>query len=232
MRTAFMGLLILHGLIHLLGFAKAFGFAQLPQLSQSISRPLGGLWLVAGLVMIASAFMPARWLWPAGALAVVLSTVVIISSWHDAKFGMIANVVVLLGVGYAFAAEGPFSLAAEYRRDRASILTDPGRPSIVSEADLAPLPASVQRYLRVTGTVGQPHIVSLRARWKGRMRGAASEPWMSFEAEQVNTFGGMPARLFSMDATKKGLPVAVYHRFISDGCGSSAAGRNRASSIT
>ena len=30
-------LLAVHGLIHLMGFAKAFGYAQLPQLTQPIS---------------------------------------------------------------------------------------------------------------------------------------------------------------------------------------------------
>ena len=37
--------LIIHGLIHLLGFAKAFRFAELPQLTQPISPLVGVLWL-------------------------------------------------------------------------------------------------------------------------------------------------------------------------------------------
>jgi hypothetical protein len=214
MRIALTGLLILHGLIHLMGFAKAFGFAELPQLTQPISRPLGALWLLAALVMLASALTPARWFWLVGAVAVGLSSVVIISSWQDAKFGMLANAIVLLAVVYDFAAQGPLSLAAQYRRDLVSVLTPPGAPPVVTEAELASLPAPVQRYLRLTGSVGQPRILNFRARWRGRMRGLPSEPWMTFEAEQVNTYGEMPARLFSMNATMKGLPVAVYHRYI------------------
>ena len=34
MRWVFVVLLVLHGLIHLMGFAKAFGYAALPQLTQ------------------------------------------------------------------------------------------------------------------------------------------------------------------------------------------------------
>ena len=34
-------LLAVHGLIHLMGFAKAFGYAELPQLTQPISREMG-----------------------------------------------------------------------------------------------------------------------------------------------------------------------------------------------
>ena len=47
MRWAVIGLLTVHGLIHLMGFAKAFGYADLPQLSQPISREWGVLWLLA-----------------------------------------------------------------------------------------------------------------------------------------------------------------------------------------
>jgi len=216
MRIAFNGLLIIHGLIHLMGFAKAFGLAELPQLTQSISRPIGVLWLVAGLLMIASALTPGRWFWLIGGIAVVLSSLVIFSAWHDAKVGLVGNAIVLLGVAYVFASQGPLSFAAEYRRDRTSILKNTGGPPIVTEADLAPLPAAVQRYLRVTGSVGQPRIVDFRARWNGRIRASANEPWMTFQAVQVNTVDGMPARLFAMNAIMKGLPVDVYHRFIGE----------------
>jgi len=215
-RIAFAGLLIIHGLIHLVGFAKAFGFAELPLLTQPISRPLGALWLAAALLFIASAFVPTHWFWRTGGLAVVLSSVAIISAWHDAKLGLAVNAIVLLGVAYAFASQGPVSLAAEYRRDVASMLTPLGAPSVVTEADLESLPASVQRYLRVTGSVGQPRILNFRARWTGRIRSSATEPWMTFEAEQVSTFGGTPARAFTMSAIMKRLPVDVYHRFIAD----------------
>ena len=35
--------LIVHGLLHAMGFAKAFGYATLPQLTQPISRDLGAM---------------------------------------------------------------------------------------------------------------------------------------------------------------------------------------------
>lgn len=50
MRWIVAGLLAVHGLIHLMGFAKAFGYAELPQLMQPVSvrRALSGWW--AGLL--------------------------------------------------------------------------------------------------------------------------------------------------------------------------------------
>jgi ssRNA-specific RNase YbeY (16S rRNA maturation enzyme) len=41
MTLAFVIFLVVHGLIHLMGFAKASGFAELPQLTQSISQYSG-----------------------------------------------------------------------------------------------------------------------------------------------------------------------------------------------
>ena len=105
----FMLVLVVHGLIHLMGFAKAFGLAELPQLTQPISRGQGVLWLLAALLLIATA--GAIWLWPRGwwvlgALALVLSQVVIASSWHDAKVGTVANLLLFLGLLYGFASRG------------------------------------------------------------------------------------------------------------------------------
>ena len=37
MTLVFATFLVLHGLIHAFGFAKAFGFAELPQLTEPIS---------------------------------------------------------------------------------------------------------------------------------------------------------------------------------------------------
>jgi hypothetical protein len=216
MRAVFAALLVVHGLIHFMGFAKAFGFAELPQLRQRVSRPMGVLWLVAGLLILVGAFLPWRAFWVVGLLAVVASQAAIVSSWADAKFGTLINVVALAAVVYAFAARGPASLAAEYAADVARALRSPSAPGIVTEADLQRLPQPVQNYLRVTGAVGQPRPSNVRARWKGRIRGAATDPWMGFTAEQFNTYGPSPSRLFLMDATMKGLPVDVFHRLVGD----------------
>jgi hypothetical protein len=80
-----------------MGFLKAFGLADLPQLAQPIGRGTGMVRLASGIVTIAAALLPAtgqRWWWVVGGVAVVLSQAVIITSWSDAKFGTIANVIV------------------------------------------------------------------------------------------------------------------------------------------
>src|SRR5262245_16214780 len=97
----FAAFLVLHGLIHLLGFAKAFGLADLPQLTQSITPAVGVLWLLAALLFVVAAvalfFWPRGW-WAVGLAAVILSTFLVASAWADAKAGAVANLVVLVGV--------------------------------------------------------------------------------------------------------------------------------------
>ncbi len=215
MRWVFFGLIAVHGLIHLMGFAKAFGLAELPQLTQYISKGLGMAWLAAGLALLAAAVLllvtPSSW-WVVGFGAVLLSQIVIISSWSDAKFGTVANVIVLAGVIYGFVSQGPPSFRAQYLREVRERLEQPVSLPFVTEADLAPLPEPVQRYLRLTGAVGEPRVHHFRAAWRGRIRSTPDDPWMEFTAEQYN-FTGEPARFFIMDATRSGLPLAVFHAF-------------------
>jgi hypothetical protein len=119
MRWLFLALIVLHGLIHFLGFTKAFGIHDPPQLTQTISKPWGLAWLAAGTAMLITAlFFALSWRdwWAVGFGAVALSQVVIFSSWTDAKLGTIANALVLAGMLYDFVSEGPFSFRAHYDR--------------------------------------------------------------------------------------------------------------------
>ncbi|HZI78057.1 MAG TPA: hypothetical protein VFD69_01020 [Vicinamibacterales bacterium] len=101
MLTLLAALIVLHGLIHLLGVAKAFGWADLPQLMRPITPLYGALWLAAAMLFGVTAtalFAWPRWSWELGLCAVMVSTIVIVPSWSDAKAGAIANAVVLLGL--------------------------------------------------------------------------------------------------------------------------------------
>jgi hypothetical protein len=82
LRSAFVVVIGLHALLHLLGFIKAFGLAPLPQLHQAIAQPLGVVWLVATLSLLAT--LVALFLWPSGwwalgAAALALSQLAIMS---------------------------------------------------------------------------------------------------------------------------------------------------------
>ena len=216
MVTAFAVLLVVHGLIHLLGTAKAFGWADLSQLTQPISAAFGALWLVAALLFLATAvslFVWPRLWWAVGVCAVVVSMLVIVPSWTDAKFGALANAVVLVGVAFGFLSQGPYSLRAEYDRDVWRHVVAAASAAPVTEADLAHLPAPVQRYLRLAGVVGKPRVRNFRVRIHGRIRNGRQGRWMPFAAEQHNVVN--PAmRLFYLDASMFTIPAQGYHRYV------------------
>src|SRR3954471_20651885 len=68
----------------------------------------------------------------------------------------------------------------------------------ISEADLAPLPAPVQRYFRSSGFVGRPRPTNVRIVWKEmRLRRSRDSGWMKLHVEQVN-FAPRPMRIALM----------------------------------
>lgn len=213
------GLIFLHGLIHFLGVAKGFGFAEVRELVEPVSSRAAVLWLVAGVAMVGAAVLylasPRIW-WVLGLLAVALSQTAVLGAWSDAKFGTLANLVVLLLALYGLASEGPFSLRSQYRDAVQARLATPVPSGSITENDLADLPEPVRRYVTRAGAVGQPRVTRFRATWSGRIRGAPDEPWMDFTAQQVNVVDP-PARFFSMKARRSGLPVDVLHAFEDEG---------------
>lgn len=213
MKLAFALVLAVHGLIHLMGFAKAFGYAELPQLTVPISRAAGVLWLAAaGLVVLTAVLVyvwPRGW-WIVGAVALVVSQVVIAGSWADARFGTVANVILLAGVGLGFAWHGPMGFQAEFTRDAARLVDRGGSVAPITDADLAHLPPPVQRYLRLTGAVGRDRVFNFRARFRGDIRRGANDPWMPFTVVQYEGFDP-PVRLFLMEASLRGIPFQALH---------------------
>ena len=212
-----VGLVVMaHGLIHVLGAAKGMGWAEVAQLAEPISAAMGALWLTAAVVTLATGVLliaRVRWWWVVGAVAVVISQAVIITSWSDARVGTIVNIVLLVGVIYGWASQGPTGALAAYRRRASDVLATSRTGELVTEADLAKLPAPVAAYVRRAGAVGEPHVTTLHARFHGRIRGGPTKPWMTFTGEQVNSYGHQPSRLFLMDAEMFGLPIEVLHVF-------------------
>lgn len=209
--------MVVHGLIHLLGAAKGLGWADVTELTEPISAALGVAWLVGGAMVIAAGVLLAmrvRTWWVVGAIALVVSQALILTSWSDARAGTVANVILLIAVIHGYASQGPRSYRAEYRRRVEAAL--PGLPidGVVTDAALANLPAPVAAYLRQSGAIGQPRVSNFRARIHGRIRGGATKAWMTFTGEQVDLFGPQPSRIFFMDATMFGLPVDVLHTFV------------------
>jgi hypothetical protein len=217
MRIAFVILITLHGLIHLLGPTKAFGWANVTQLRQPISPTAGTLWFCAAVLLVGSAVavaLSARWWWYLALPGVVLSQVLIAQTWSDAKFGTLANIVIAVPLLLLAADARAGSFRSQFARDRDALLARPVAPApIVSDADIAALPPLMQTYLRRVGSVGRPRVHNLRVVFDAQMRSSPTAPWMQSTAQQYEFFSP-PARLFYMNASRTGVPFDVFHRYV------------------
>jgi hypothetical protein len=207
-------IILIHGLIHFMGFAKAFGYGNMKQLTIPISKPAGTMWMLTAFLFIIAAVLfllkKENW-WMMATVAVVLSQIVIILSWKDAKFGTIANIIILIA---AIAAWGSSRFENSFRKDvQENFLHNNAMPTeLLTEADLQHLPEPVQRYLKYAGVVGKPKVKNVRIVFEGQMREKGKD-WFHFTTVQYNFFEE-PTRLFFMKAKMFGTTVPGYHHYI------------------
>jgi hypothetical protein len=218
-----------HGLINLLGFVKAFGLAELPALTQGISRPVGLLWLLSAVLFLAAAYLLAvgslQW-WIAALPAVVISQVLVFGSWGDAKAGTVANLIVLLAMVPSIADALPTGLGSQYRQAAREGLSRSRDASLLTEQDLVGLPSPVQRYIRFSGAVGKPKVQNFHAVMGGGMRRTQGGDVTPSTAEQYNFFD-QPSRFYLQTMVVNGVPASGYHAFSGD----SATMRVRVASV-
>ena len=197
-----------------MGFAKAFGYGNFTQLTKEISKPMGVLWLSTGIFFIIciALYLLKKDSWVYFALiAVILSQILIFNSWHDAKFGTIANVIILLVTIIGFF---QIKFKNEYRNEVKIGLEQSKnlQKTVLTESEIAYLPEPVKKYIRYTGFIGKPIVNNFRIDFSGKIRDHAKPVWMELTSEQYN-FIKTPTRLFYLDATMKGLPVGGFHCF-------------------
>jgi hypothetical protein len=201
MKYIFSILIFIHGAIHLMGFVKGFKFAEIQNLSSDISKTAAIFWLLACALFALSAigFLLGKNFWLAFAIAaVVISSVLIIGTWSDAKFGMIPNVIILVLVTISLSS---FSMNKMIKRETQEILSAiPNTESkIISDADLKKLPAPVSKWLKHTGMVGKPSIQSAYIQQNALMRmKPEKKDWIPAKAEQY-TVMDVPAFIWTVN---------------------------------
>jgi len=211
LKYLFASLLLIHGLIHFMGFAKAFGYGNITQLTNYISKPAGSLWLITASLMTVSVvlFLLEKSIWPYLAIiALIISQVLIIAVWKDAKFGTIMNMTILL-VAIASWATNHFEKEFETDVKKHLVETNPSDTELLTDADIASLPAPVQKYIRYAGAIDKPKVKSMKIVFDGEMREKGKD-FFKFNSLQYNFFGN-PARLFFMNAKMYGITVPGYH---------------------
>lgn len=193
MKWALLLLLATHGLMHLLGFVKEFNLAAVPAisgqtifpLSKSISSITGILWIVVGAAFLTAAicYLAHKPWWLPAFVAIILSQALIVLYWKDARWGTVANLLVLLPALVAFA-EWKFTKSVNAEVD---ILLSPpsSQQATITEKSIAHLPQPVQNWLRSSGAIGKETVQFMRLKQKGLMRlKPESNTWVEGSSRQ------------------------------------------------
>ncbi len=216
MNAAFIILLLLHGLIHLMGFVKGFWPARVSRLTNPVSKASGAFWLAATVLFLAAGILLAldsgSW-WIAALPALLISQALIVQSWSDAKFGTIANVIILLPLVVAILGALPSSFPNRFRSEATEMLARQPQPSLLTMEDIRHLPVPVQKYLLYAGAVGKSKVVNVRAVFRGSMKRSVGSDWMDITSDQYDWFGD-PARLFYIRSSIFGIPFDGLHMYV------------------
>ena len=214
LKYLFIFFTLFHGLIHFMGFAKAYNCGNITQLTKEISKPTGIVWLVTGFLFLIclALYLLKNQSWAYfGLIAVVVSQSLIIYNLQDAKFGTIANLIILIFVVVGFF---QIKFKNEYRNEvKNGFEQTKNLPrTVLSEEIIKNLPEPIKKYIRYAGCLNKPIVHNFRIDFSGKIRSHEKKEWMHLTSEQYN-FIPTPTRLFYLDATMKGLPVAGFHCF-------------------
>jgi hypothetical protein len=207
MRIAFLVIVFIHGLIHLLGFVKAFGFKEIKELTLPISKPIGLWWLAAAILVVLYGILYIsnnKYSWFIGFAAVIVSQILIFLFWKDAKFGTLPNIAMLIVALMAF---GQYNFQQLVQLETAGILNQNKvvGDRIISENDLQQLPQPVQKWLRHSRVIGKPYIHVGKVTQQAEMKlKPDQEKWFTAIAIQYSTIE-VPAFIWTVDVAMNSL---------------------------
>lgn len=190
MRVALILLIGVHGIIHLFVFLKTFEVVEFSAISQPISKDYGVFWLLTFLlfsITIILDLVRSNYWWSSGLLATVFSQIFIFNYWSDAKFGTIANVIILLAtiIGYS-----NFNFEHKIKRERKFLFEDsqPKNQEIIDRKSIEGLPPIIQKWLNHSGIIGSQNISNIHLTQKLQLKlKSEQENWSYGKAEQYFT---------------------------------------------
>jgi hypothetical protein len=190
MKYLFSIIILLHGTIHLIGFAKAFNLAEVPQLSIGISKLYGLIWLLVFILFTISGIAclsGTRWWSILAIIAVIISVLLSFLVWKDARFASIPNIIILVVASLSLA-QVNFNNKVSNEISQIMEETDSDNHSIVSPEELSGLPSPVAKWLEVSGVVGKEKANTVCLSQKVRMKlKPGQDTWNDATAEQYFT---------------------------------------------
>ncbi|WP_340063203.1 DUF6544 family protein [Ascidiimonas aurantiaca] len=231
MKIVWSIIIIVHGLIHVMGFVKAFELAEVSELSKYISKPIGVLWLLACVLFLVTSllYILDRPLWPVlGIIAILLSQILLFVSWGDAKYGTVINLIILL---VCIAGYGKIRFENTIIQEVTSLLkvSAPAvKESYIPDIDSAGLPPIVKKWLQYTGVTENEPVQTVYLEQTGEMKTEPKGEWMPFAAKQyyrlpdasfiwtVNVESGSLLQIQGRDKLINGeneMLIVAYHLF-------------------
>jgi len=207
MKIVFLITLLLHGLIHLLGFIKGFELKEIKELTLPISKPLGVVWLTATFLFLTYGvlhLLNSKYAWLIGLIAVVLSQVLVILFWKDAKFGTIPNIIIL---AVSISSFNYYSFQKIIQQETTQLLNKNLRTenSAINNSDLNNLPEPVKTWLRNSGILEKPFISYGKITQIAEMQMKPEQDnWLTATAIQYTTIDN-PAFIWSVDVKMNSL---------------------------
>lgn len=201
MNVAFLILVVLHGITHLLGWIKGFEWSEVKELTLPISKPMGVMWLTTGILFLTYAVarvLNYNYDWLIGLFAVLLSQVLIILFWKDAKFGTIPNLIILAVSIVSF---GYYNFQKIIQHETAALFAKNVNVEnrTFNERDIGRLPEPVKKWLINSGAMGKPFIHCGKVTQSAEMQiKPEQDHWLRATAIQYTTIDH-PAFLWSVE---------------------------------
>ncbi|SMD45926.1 hypothetical protein SAMN00777080_4599 [Aquiflexum balticum DSM 16537] len=190
MRIVFLILILIHALIHIMAFLKAFELAELKDFTSPVSKPIGLIWFTSFIILSAAAvfyFFNTPYWWVLGLIGAVLSQILIFQFWSEAKYGTIPNVLILL---VAIIACFQFYLDKSIQKEITYIFDESVTQNrkIIRKDMIVDLPSPVQNWLENCGIVGKPAIgnVQMEQLFEIKLK-PDQKNWYSTKAKQYIT---------------------------------------------
>lgn len=190
MQTALITFIGIHGIIHLLGFLKAYGIAEFNGIDQSISKVSGLFWLLTFLLLVVTMVLfiiRSDYWWALGFIAVAASQFLIFYYWSDAKFGTIANLIILLSTTLGYS---NYSFHNLIKKERIALINNSQtiQNRVVDTNDIKTLPPIIQKWLNNSEVVGKPIVSNVRLTQELKLKLKPEQgEWSQGTAEQYFT---------------------------------------------
>lgn len=181
-------LLAVHGLIHLLGTAKAFEWLELKKMELPVTKNFGVFWFITTLLFLFTLFLliiGKEWWWTAF-IAVLLSQVLISMSWGNARFGTMANILILLTIlpaiaRWKFKSDGD-KMLLQVQNNAAMI-----QPVLITDEMIESKPYPVQQWLKRSDVSGHRLAAFQQFRQSGYLLTAPQGDTLLFQADQISS---------------------------------------------